>query len=105
MDINFELEERIRLIINNQIPKDEFNKFAIDFYLLTKGIMISLNKFLNMRGFRNPKILQVKNIGELLYLSQDSTRIRDLLKSYGYEDIPQLTPQIAYYVVKKISLP
>lgn len=101
MDINFELEERIRLIINNQIPKDEFNKFAIDFYLLTKGIMISLNKFLNMRGFRNPKILQVKNIGELLYLSQDSTRIRDLLKSYGYEDIPQLTPQIAYYVVKK----
>jgi hypothetical protein len=63
--------------------------------------MISLNKFLNIREIRNPKILQVKNAGELLYISRDSIRIRDLLKSYGYEEIPLLSPQIAYYVIKR----
>lgn len=101
MDINFQLEEKIRIIIENKVPEDIFNDFAIEFYLLTKKIMISLNKFLNIRGIRNPKILQVKNAGELLYLSRDSVRIRELLKFYGYEDIPLLTPQIAYYVIKR----
>lgn len=101
MDINRELEDNIKLIVNNEIPETGFNQFAVNFYLLTKGIMISLNKFLNIRGIRNPKILQIKNAGELIYLSQDSIRIRELLKSYGYGDIPELSPQIAYYVIKK----
>lgn len=101
MDTNFQLEEKIRIIIDNKIPNDRFNDFAIEFYLLTKKIMISLNKFLNIREIRNPKILQVKNAGELLYLSRDSIRIRELLKVFGYEEIPMLTPQIAYYVIKK----
>ncbi len=101
MDINRELEENIKLIIENEIPEIGFNQFAVNFYLLTKGIMISLNKFLNIRGIRNPKILQIKNAGELVYLSQDSIRIRELLKSYGYDDIPELSPQISYYVIKR----
>lgn len=101
MDINFQLEEKIRIIIENKVPEDRFNDFAIEFYLLTKKIMISLNKFLNIREIRNPKILQIKNAGELLYLSRDSIRIRELLKFYGYDDIPLLTPQIAYYVIKR----
>ncbi len=101
MDINRELEENIKLIVENDIPEIGFNQFAVNFYLLTKGIMISLNKFLNIRGIRNPKILQIKNAGELVYLSQDSIRIRELLKSYGYDDIPELSPQIAYYVIKR----
>ena len=90
MDINFQLEEKIRIIIENKISGDNFNDFAVEFYLLTKKIMISLNKFLNIREVRNPKILQVKNAGELLYISRDSIRIRELLKAYGYEDIPLL---------------
>lgn len=101
MDINFQLEEQIKSIINNRVPSDEFNNFAIEFYLLTKKIMISLNKFLNIREIRNPKILQIKNVGELLYLSRDNIRIRELLKSHNYDELPNLTPQIAYYVVKK----
>lgn len=101
LDINLELEENIRIIVNNEIPLEDFNKFAVNFYLLTKGIMVSLNKFLNIRGIRNPKILQIKNAGELIYLSQDSIRVRELLKSYGYDDIPSLNPQLAYYVIKK----
>lgn len=101
MDINFQLEEKIRIIIENKVSAEAFNEFAIEFYLLTKKIMISLNKFLNIREIRNPKILQVKNAGELLYISRDSIRIRDLLKSYGYEEIPPLSPQIAYYVIKR----
>jgi len=101
MDINFQLEEQIKSIINNRVPSEEFNNFAIDFYLLTKKIMISLNKFLNIREIRNPKILQIKNVGELLYLSRDNIRIRELLKSHNYDELPNLTPQIAYYVVKK----
>lgn len=101
MDINFQLEEKIRIIIENKVSAEAFNEFAIEFYLLTKKIMISLNKFLNIREIRNPKILQVKNAGELLYISRDSIRIRDLLKSYGYEEIPLLSPQIAYYVIKR----
>lgn len=101
MDINFQLEEKIRIIIENKVSAEAFNEFAIEFYLLTKKIMISLNKFLNIREIRNPKILQVKNAGELLYISRDSIRIRDLLKSYGYEEIPSLSPQIAYYVIKR----
>ncbi len=101
MDINRELEENIKLIIENEIPEIGFNQFVVNFYLLTKGIMISLNKFLNIRGIRNPKILQIKNAGELIYLSQDSIRIRELLKSYGYDDVPELSPQIAYYVIKR----
>ena len=63
--------------------------------------MISLNKFLNIRNIRNPKILQIKNIGELLYLSRENNKIINLLKSLGYDEIPQLSPQIAYYVVKR----
>ena len=101
MDINFQLEEKIRIIIENKISGDNFNDFAVEFYLLTKKIMISLNKFLNIREVRNPKILQVKNAGELLYISRDSIRIRELLKAYGYNDIPLLSPQIAYYVIKR----
>lgn len=101
MDINFQLEEQIKSIINNRVPSEEFNNFAIEFYLLTKKIMISLNKFLNIREIRNPKILQIKNVGELLYLSRDNIRIRELLKSHNYDELPNLTPQIAYYVVKK----
>jgi hypothetical protein len=101
MDINFKLEEQIRIIVENKVPVDEFNEFSINFYLLTKKIMISLNKFLNIRNIRNPKILQIKNIGELLYLSRDNTKIINLLKSLGYDEIPQLSPQIAYYVVKR----
>lgn len=101
MDINFQLEEQIKLIIDNKIPEKHFNDFAVNFYLLTKKIMISLNKFLNIREIRNPKILQVKNAGELIYLSRDSYRIREFLKSYDYDEIPELTPQIAYYVIKR----
>lgn len=101
MDINYQLEEKIKLIIDNKIPQENFNDFSIEFYLLTKKIMISLNKFLNIREIRNPKILQVKNAGELLYLSRDSIRIRELLKFYGYEEIPLLSPQIAFYIIKK----
>jgi len=101
MDINYQLEENIKMIIDNRVPEKNFNDFAVDFYLLTKKIMISLNKFLNIREIRNPKILQIKNAGELLYLSRDSFRIREFLKTYGYDDIPELNPQIAYYVLKK----
>jgi hypothetical protein len=101
MDINFQLEEKIRIIIENKVPENEFNEFAINFYLLTKKIMISLNKFLNIREIRNPKILQVKNAGELLYISRDSIRIIELLKNYGYMEIPLISPQIAYYVIKR----
>lgn len=101
MDTNYQLEEQIKMIINNKLPENGFNDFSVNFYLLTKKIMISLNKFLNMREIRNPKILQVKNAGELIYLSRDSYRIREVLKSYSYEEIPELTPQIAYYVIKK----
>ena len=46
MDINFQLEEKIRIIIENKVSAEAFNEFAIEFYLLTKKIMISLNKFL-----------------------------------------------------------
>mgnify|MGYP003483416071 FL=1 len=95
MDINFQLEEKIRIIIENKISGDNFNDFAVEFYLLTKKIMISLNKFLNIREVRNPKILQVKNAGELLYISRDSIRIRELLIAYGYDDIPLLSTHIA----------
>lgn len=101
MDINYQLEERIRMIIDNRVPEKEFNDFAVEFYLMTKKIMVSLNKFLNIREIRNPKILQIKNAGELIYLSRDSYRIRELLKSYGYEDIPAISPKIAYYVIKR----
>lgn len=101
MDINFQLEEKIRIIIDNKAPEDNFNDFAVEFYLLTKKIMISLNKFLNIREIRNPKILQIKNAGELLYLSRDNTRIRQLLKFHGYKEIPLISPKIAYYVIKK----
>ena len=51
MDINFQLEEKIRIIIENKISGDNFNDFAVEFYLLTKKIMISLNKFLNIIYF------------------------------------------------------
>jgi len=101
LDINYELEKNIKLIMENEIPEDNFNKFAVDFYLLTKSIMISLNKFLNLRGIRNPKILQIKNAGELIYLSRDSIKIRDFLRANSYEEVPEITPQIAYYVIKK----
>lgn len=101
MGVNFQLEEKIRIIIDNKAPEDNFNDFAVEFYLLTKKIMISLNKFLNIREIRNPKILQIKNAGELLYLSRDNTRIRQLLKFHGYEEIPLISPKIAYYVIKK----
>lgn len=101
MDINYQLEEQIKLIIDNRLPDKDFNDFAVNFYLLTKKIMISLNKFLIIREIRNPKILQIKNAGELIYLSRDSYRIREFLKSYGYDEIPELTPQISYYVIKR----
>lgn len=101
MDINYQLEEKIKMIIDNRVPEKNFNDFAVEFYLLTKKIMISLNKFLNIREIRNPKILQIKNAGELIYLSRDSFRIREFLKAYGYDDIPELNPQIAYYVLKR----
>jgi len=101
MDINYQLEEKIKMIIDNRVPEQKFNDFAVEFYLLTKKIMISLNKFLNIREIRNPKILQIKNAGELVYLSRDSYRIREFLKAYGYDEIPELTPQISYYVIKR----
>ena len=47
MDINYQLEEKIRIIVDNRVPDKSFNDFAVEFYLLTKKIMISLNKFLN----------------------------------------------------------
>lgn len=100
-DINYELEKQINIIINNEIPLMNFNDFSINFYLLTNKLLISLNKFLKLRQIQNPKILQIKNIGQLLYESKDSMKIHDLLKSHGYNEIPLLTPQIAYYVVKK----
>lgn len=100
-DINYELEKQIKMIINNEIPEMGFNEFSIKFYLLTNKLLISLNKFLKLRKIQNPKILQIKNIGQLLYESKDSMRIHELLRSHGYSDIPLLTPQIAYYVVKK----
>lgn len=101
MDINYQLEEKIRIIVDNRVPDKIFNDFAVEFYLLTKKIMISLNKFLNIRGIRNPKILQIKNAGELIYISRDSYRIREFLKSHDYDEIPELNPQIAYYVIKR----
>lgn len=100
-DINFELEKQIDIIINNAIPLTHFNDFSINFYLLTNKLLISLNKFLKLRKIQNPKILQIKNVGQLLYESKDSIRINELLNSHGYLEIPLLTPQIAYYVVKK----
>lgn len=63
MDINFKLEEQIRIIVENKVPVDEFNEFSINFYLLTKKIMISLNKFLNIRNIRNPKFFKLKILG------------------------------------------
>jgi len=89
MDINYQLEEKIRIIVDNRVPDKNFNDFAVEFYLLTKKIMISLNKFLNIRGIRNPKILQIKNAGELIYISRDSYRIREFLKSHDYNEIPE----------------
>ena len=44
MDINFQLEEKIRIIIENKISGDNFNDFAVEFYLLTKKIMIYWTK-------------------------------------------------------------
>jgi hypothetical protein len=101
LDINYELERNIKLIIDNEIPDEDFNQFAVDFYFLTKNIMVSLNKFLNLRGIKNPKILQIKNAGELIYISRDSIKVRELLKAHGYDEIPKITPQIAYYIIKK----
>ena len=100
-DVNYELEKQINMIIKNEIPTMDFNDFSINFYLLTNKLLISLNKFLKLRKIQNPKILQIKNIGQLLYESKDSMKIHELLKSHGYNEIPLLTPQIAYYVVKK----
>ena len=100
-DINTRLEEYIKIILENKIPEEDFNHFAVEFYLLTGKILISLNKFLLLRNLRSPKVLQIKNAGELIYLSSDNMRIRDFLRENSYENIPQLTPQIAYYVIKK----
>lgn len=100
-DINYEIEKRIDIIIKNEINLEKFNEFSVDFYLLTNKLLISLNKFLKIREIRNPKILQIKNIGQLIYESRDSENIKKLLKSNGINNIPQLSPQIAYYVVKK----
>lgn len=100
-DVNYELEKQINIIINNEIPSMDFNEFSINFYILTNKLLISLNKFLKLRKIQNPKILQIKNIGQLLYESKDSIKINELLKSHGYYEVPLLTPQIAYYVVKK----
>jgi hypothetical protein len=50
---------------------------------------------------KSPKVLQIKNAGELLYISKENIKIRDILKENAYEEVPQLTPQIAYYVIKK----
>jgi hypothetical protein len=100
-DINSRLEEYIGIILENKIPENDFNQFAVEFYILTSQLLISLNKFLTIRKLRSPKVLQVKNAGELLYLSKDNIRIMDFLKENSYESIPQLTPQIAYYVIKK----
>ena len=100
-DINLDLENQIKIIINNEIPSSKFNDFSINFYLLTNKLLISLNKFLKLRKIQNPKILQIKNVGQLLYESKDSMRTHELLKSHGYDAVPELTPQIAYYVVKK----
>jgi hypothetical protein len=100
-DINQELEDEIKVIVNNEISAEKFNEFSINFYLLTNKLLVSLNKFLKLRSIQNPKILQIKNIGQLLYESKDSIKISDLLKSHGYNAMPQLTPQLAYYVVKK----
>ena len=60
MDINYQLEEKIRIIVDNRVPDKIFNDFAVEFYLLTKKIMISLNKFLNIRGIGIQKYFKLK---------------------------------------------
>ena len=100
-NINIILENKINIILENKIDTNNFNIFAVEFYLLTNKILISLNKFLKLRNIKNIKILQIKNIGQLIYESKNDSKINELLLKNGYSSIPELTPQIAYYVIKK----